>query len=1244
MPTPRDVLTLHTDSIGTFATDQGGTVTLASDGSFTYTPPADWSGSDTYTYTLTDGLATSTATLTFTVGAVNDAPVVNADNISVTEDSSATGNVLTNDSDPEGSGLTVTEFEFGGTTYTAGTTATIPGVGSLVINTDGSFTFTPEPDYCGAVPSASYTASDGTDTSTGTLNFTGVASVNDAPVATNNEYTVYEDTPVTGNAITDDAGFGADSDVDGAPVLTIHAAKIGTFTTTLGGSITLDVDGNFAYTPPADVDTGQDTFIYTVTDGDLAVDATLYFNINPVNDAPEGTDGTITATEDTTYALTEADFGFSDPVEGHGFNSVIITTLPDAAAGALYLNGTAVTAGDEILVDDINLGKLTFEPVADLYGSAVTTFTFQVKDDGGTANGGEDTDQSANTLTIDITAVPDNPTAADNTVTTPEDTAYNFTATEFNFADVDLSDTLASVTITTLPADGTLALNGTAVNAGAVIAVADIPNLTYTPAANEYGTAYATFTFKVTDNTGLTSASDYTMTVDVTSVDDAVTLDGLTDEGTPGTDDGTVAESDMPAGSAPAGTAETTSGAFLITAGDGLASLAIEGTTFTEAQLLTATTASPLTAATSHGELAVTGYDQATGVIDYSFTLTAALDHNSATQETIALTATDTDGSTVSGNLVLAVTDDAPTAVNDVCATVNQDGLSTSTAAGNVITGTAGEDTTGADGVTVTGVVAGTGTPSGNVGTSISGTYGTLTLNADGTYTYTPDFAGNTDVQNLGPADADLVDTFTYEITDADGDTSTATLTASIKGVPALLNLDDGATVNTDGAVEEAALSDGTTPAETTEAVTGSFSAVMNPSYALATLEFTYETGSGPTTDTVTKAELDNAATTPITLTSEYGTLVITGYTESTGEIAYTYTLSGEADHSGGGVTEDFALILTDSNSSQASGTLSLEIVDDSPVTVIDTTSVTEDTSVTASDNVVTNDAVGADTNASPITGVIAGTGTPSGNVGTPVAGTYGSLTLDADGGYTYTLDNGNETVQSLTPGETLTDVFTYEVTDGDDSTDTATLTITINGDDDAVTLTNLTGSAVDEADIATGSTPADTGETVTGTFTVTAADGLVSLSVDGQTFTEAQLLAATGGSPQTVTTSLGTLSITDYNATTGVVSYSYTLSANADHSGGTATESIALVATDDNGTTGSDNLVFSITDDTPTAAADANAITAGTAGITGNVAANDTLGADSTGTPVTGVAHGTGSTPAAGQCGLWPSPEITGP
>src|SRR5690606_10188494 len=107
----------------------------------------------------------------------------------------------------------------------------------------------------------------------------------------------------------------------------------------------------------------------------------------------QGADNTVTTLEDMPYTFAAADFGFSDTADSpaNAFLSVVIDTLP--ANGTLLLNGVAVSASQVITVADINSSLLTFAPTADENGTGYASFTFQVQDNGGTANGGVDIDQ-----------------------------------------------------------------------------------------------------------------------------------------------------------------------------------------------------------------------------------------------------------------------------------------------------------------------------------------------------------------------------------------------------------------------------------------------------------------------------------------------------------------------------------------------------------------------------------------------------------------------------------------------------------------------------------------------------------------------------------------------------------------------------------------------------------------------------------------------------------------------------------
>ncbi|MBR1143456.1 cadherin domain-containing protein [Bradyrhizobium sp. AUGA SZCCT0431] len=247
------------------------------------------------------------------------------------------------------------------------------------------------------------------------------------------------------------------------------------------------------------------------TSGALSSTQNFSIGVGNVNEAPAGTDKAVSIAEDNPYVFSVADFGFSDPSDSAAPNALLavtMTTVPGAGAGTLTNNGVTVNAGDSVSVAAIAAGFLVFTPVLNSNGSPLATFTFQVQDNGGTANSGVDLDQSANTITIDVTSVNDAPAGTDKTISSIG--AHTFAAADFGFTDpVDAANAgganaLQAVIITTIPAagTGTLDLNGVAVTAGQSIAVADIGGLVFTPVGNNV----ATFTFQVQDNGGLANS------------------------------------------------------------------------------------------------------------------------------------------------------------------------------------------------------------------------------------------------------------------------------------------------------------------------------------------------------------------------------------------------------------------------------------------------------------------------------------------------------------------------------------------------------------------------------------------------------------------------------------------------------------------------------------------------------------------------------------------------------------------
>ena len=232
------------------------------------------------------------------------------------------------------------------------------------------------------------------------------------------------------------------------------------------------------------------------------------------NRAPAAADALVTTREDNAYTFAAGDFNFSD-ANGDALASVKITSVP--TAGTFTFDSATVTANKAVSRADVDAGKLRFSPAPNANGNAYANFAFTVND-------GTDDSADEYTITINVTAVNDPPTAADNTVATAEDNAYIFTAGDFNFSDADTGDALSGVKIVSLPTAGTLALDSATVTTNRSVPRPDIDagKLRFTPAANANGDAYASFAFKVNDGTE-DSAANYNMTIDVTAANDPPT-------------------------------------------------------------------------------------------------------------------------------------------------------------------------------------------------------------------------------------------------------------------------------------------------------------------------------------------------------------------------------------------------------------------------------------------------------------------------------------------------------------------------------------------------------------------------------------------------------------------------------------------------------------------------------------------------------------------------------------------------
>ena len=294
-------------------------------------------------------------------------------------------------------------------------------------------------------------------------------------------------------------------------------------------------DGDLIFTP-VDGASGDPytTFTFKVNDGtvDSASAYTMTINVTAGSAcaAPDfGTrrniwTGTVTVEPNTVRGV-PVTYGFDARGPIGALNSTAFNTGMNAyTIDGIFVDDHGSDAGNLIFSLSGTEGLTTLEVAALRLHVCETHFDFSDADEflpsTTSYSWTEDLDWSMEATRTVYLSLPGNnaaPTAAHNTVTTVVDRPYTFEANDFGFADTNTGDTLASVKIVTLPALGTLALDGTAVMQNDVVAWDDIEDdkLTFTPVAGASGTGYATFTFKVNDGT-VDSASAYTMTIDVT--------------------------------------------------------------------------------------------------------------------------------------------------------------------------------------------------------------------------------------------------------------------------------------------------------------------------------------------------------------------------------------------------------------------------------------------------------------------------------------------------------------------------------------------------------------------------------------------------------------------------------------------------------------------------------------------------------------------------------------------------------
>lgn len=399
------------------------------------------------------------------------------------------------------------------------------------------------------------------------------------------------------------------------------------------------------------------------------------------------------------------------------------------------------------------------------------------------------------------------------------------------------------------------------------------------------------------------------------------------------------------------------------------------------------------------------------------------------------------------GTITIVAVNDPPTATGNSNSVTEDSGTP---ATGNVITDNDGDgtdsdpDTPPAD-LKISAIQpAGqetTAVPAGPGGTTVTGKYGSLTIREDGSYSYTLDDA-NPAVNALKDGETLNDEVFTYTLSDGDA-ADTATLTITINGhtdgAPQIIPVDGNGAATGEATVYEKGL---TSVADTSETSTGTITVRAPDELKEITI--------GGTTLTLAELLTLSPSNPSAIIDTGEGELRITGIsgdpTSGTGaSISYIYTLKAPQDQPGTSESIDtIPLEVRDAKDVTSTGTLTIQIIDDVPTAANDagTVRATETLDVPGSGGVLLNDQSGADGWAAggAVVGVEAGTGgAPGTGVGTAITGSYGTLTLNPDGSYTYV---ANPAAPGAPP--TVTDTFTYTVRDADGDEATATLTITV--------------------------------------------------------------------------------------------------------------------------------------------------------------------------------------------------------
>ncbi|MCX6055960.1 MAG: Ig-like domain-containing protein [Chloroflexi bacterium] len=450
-------------TVGSVITPSHGSVLNNRDGTITYTPSANWNGTDYFTYTIVDhNNGTAVGNVEVVVDPINDAPRANTDTININEDTPITISPLANDSDVESDPIRLVSFS-------------TPKKGVLVDNGDATLTYTPNLDAIGS-DSFTYVITDELLTSTGTVNI-NITAINDAPrlsTSADLPWTLNEDTPTSFPVHIYDPETTADNLV--IRITSSDQTILPDTSILLTGS---GQDKTLLLTPNLNKFGALDIEI-EATDGELTTTESFPVVVTSINDLP------------TISTITDKSIPEDSISTAYGFTvGDIETPLADLTVTATSANGTLIPV-DDIVVTNTGGANRTVQitPTNNLVGSSEITLT--VHDlDGGT---------SSHTFTLTVTPVNDSPQANNDTKSVNEDNSIAISVLS-NDTDVDLANEGDDLTI----------VSSADVDNGSVSIATDKKTLTFNPSANWNGTEV--FTYTIRDTVGAISSASVTVTV-----------------------------------------------------------------------------------------------------------------------------------------------------------------------------------------------------------------------------------------------------------------------------------------------------------------------------------------------------------------------------------------------------------------------------------------------------------------------------------------------------------------------------------------------------------------------------------------------------------------------------------------------------------------------------------------------------------------------------------------------------------